>query len=166
MAFESCIYGYIAEACQNPSGAATPFDEEVLALKAHNESVLNALPVLDDWPPLSRHMFGWAPASENVITYGRRPLHFAAGLKEVDWEIGEWLDKFEDLLRRLYWDRVVLHIEFGQALPRSMTWTTKPGYVHLFKGGLPPVLEWDIETSMSPEELNYRWPTRGAKKSE
>jgi hypothetical protein len=33
MGFSSYVYGYIAEANQNPSDAGVPFEEEVLALQ-------------------------------------------------------------------------------------------------------------------------------------
>ncbi|WP_390342043.1 hypothetical protein ACFJIS_17745 [Variovorax boronicumulans] len=159
MGFSSYVYGYIAEANQNPSGADVPFEEQVLALQKYNEMVIDSLPAQDDWPPLSRRMFGLAPSAEPMIAYWGRPIHFAAGLKEIDSDIGKWLDKFENLLRRLYWDRVQLHIEFGLSPARSMTWEIKRGYVHVFKGGPPPPVESTLQTSMEPEELEYRWPT-------
>lgn len=62
MRFSSYVYGYIAEANQDPSDTGVPFEEEVLALQKYNEMVIDSLPAQDDWPPLSRRMFGLAPS--------------------------------------------------------------------------------------------------------
>src|SRR4051794_24381317 len=104
MGVPTIFLGYIEEAWPGNVGDGGPGAKEHLrALTAeiarHNEAALKALPPEDEFPPLCRPMFGWPPAGSQ-ITYQNRIIHFAACMKNVEFCLREWVDKFEQLLRR------------------------------------------------------------------
>lgn len=73
-------------------------------LADRNAEAINSLPVNDEWPPLSRSMFG-ASFNEREI-YGGQVIHFGAAFKNIDeddedWQL--WLKKFENLLSKMWW---------------------------------------------------------------
>ncbi|WP_282296579.1 hypothetical protein [Stenotrophomonas sp. PS02289] len=159
MGVHTFIYGYIKEAW---SGSAANGCEELSkrlgandrTLELHNESVLGALPDADGWPPMSRHMFGWPPATDYLITYKGRPFHFAASLKEVDFEVRDWLDKFEALLRQMYWEEAMVHVQTAYLGEHTFTWCPKPEWVtRLAAGVLEPIASWDFTSTMDAEDL-------------
>src|SRR5690349_11159562 len=82
-------------------------------LQSHNQRILAELPVQDQSPsPLVRGMFAvpdWRGGLHlgQVIPFGGS---FEDDAMSKDWW-DAWLDKFESLLRRLYWTSVVLHLE-------------------------------------------------------
>jgi hypothetical protein len=85
-----------------------------------NSRVIDSLPIEDDFPPLSRRMFSFSPLSPSgrgellTSTYRGRVIYFGGSFSSIfdGWE--EWLTKFENLLRRLYWEHaaVVLITEY------------------------------------------------------
>jgi hypothetical protein len=159
MGVQSLLYGYIEEAWPGAAaGGDAILAQQLLDNTAHicrhNEDVLNSLPVEDSWPPLMRQMFGWAPWNAPLIVYWNRPIHFAASLKELDFELQDWLDKFEKLLRMLYWETAVVHFEAAYLGYHTFTWSPKRDWVSkLCKGSLELITEWDFESSMDCSEL-------------
>ncbi len=158
MGVHTSIHGYIKEAW---SGSRANGYEELWnqlrsndrTLKLHNESVLGALPEEDGWPPMTRHMFGWAPPTDAVITYKGRPFHFAASLKDVDFEVRDWLDKFEALLRHMYWEDAVVHVQTAYLGHHTFSWRPKPEWVtRLSSGMLEPIASWDFTSTMEAED--------------
>jgi hypothetical protein len=114
MGVRSFLYGYIEEAWPGAKSDGSREHLQLLvdnahAIERHNDAVLSMLPLEDAWPPLNKHMFGCALSDAPMINYKTRPIHFAASLKEVDWELRDWLDKFEVLLRDLYCEKAVVH---------------------------------------------------------
>ena len=161
MGVQSLLYGFIEEAWP---GARTDGSERhakllkdnARAIERHNEEVLSALPAEDDddWPPLSRSMFAYAPAQTPLITYRRRIIHFAASLKQLDEELRDWLDKFELLLKDLYWERAVVHFEAAYMGDYRFEWRPPGEWVtRLTDGVLEPIVTWQFQTSMDPSEL-------------
>ena len=69
-----------------------------------NDAVLSSLASDDAWPPLCRSLFSvTGDDSMHGSFRGRRLIHFAGRFNYLVNHIGEWSDKFEPLLRRLYW---------------------------------------------------------------
>jgi hypothetical protein len=99
-----------------------------------NDAALAALPEDDAWPPLVRAMFSVTGPDELHGSHRRRRLiHFAGHLNHFIRDLGEWLDKFERLLRTLYWTRaevLVLNCWSGPPvrLMYSVTSETIKGY--------------------------------------
>jgi hypothetical protein len=85
-------------------------------------------------------MFGWAPADAPMIVYRNRIIHLGASLKEMDWALREWLDKFEAVLRRLYWESAYVRFEAAYLGVHEFTWRPKRAWVEdLCCGRLSPI---------------------------
>jgi hypothetical protein len=160
MGVSSFLIGYIEEAWP---GVAAGGDEAVLAhleeahrtLGRHNDAALQALPEQDEFPPLCRSMFGWPPAGAAMITYRNRLIHFAASMKEVDWYLRDWLDKFEALLRRLYWESAYARVETAYLGPHEFRWRPASEWVEsLCKGRLTPIEKWSFTSTMDARALD------------
>ena len=166
MGMVSRLYGYIEEAWPGANAGGDSKKMQLLVdqsrrIERHNEAILQALPIIDEWPPISRHMFAYAPPDVQMITYKNRLIHFAASLKEVDGDIGQWIEKFEHLLRSLYWESAVVHFEAAYEGEHRFEWHPKDEWVsRLCNGFLEPVLQWDRTSTMSEDELaERRWGT-------
>jgi len=159
MGVQSLLVGYIKEAWPGLAGGGHgPTLDRLRAadreISAHNERVLESLPAEDTWPPLSRPMFGWAPVDAPMVVYKNRLIHFAASFKQPDWELRDWLEKFEGLLRRLYWESVYVRFEGAYLGIHEFTWRPTEAWVkELCQGLLVPIAEWSFTSSMPAGEL-------------
>ncbi len=162
MGMTSRLYGYIDEAWPGAAAGGNPQKMQFLVARAreieqHNEATLNALPAPDAWPPVSRDMFGWAPYDSHMVVYKNRPIHFAASLKEVDWNLGDWIEKFERLLRTLYWEKALVHFEGAYGDEHTFVWHPKREWVsRLCSGILEPISEWERTSTMEESDLEQR----------
>jgi len=80
-------------------------------LYVKNREVLGCLPARDSWPPLER-TFCTIPMNAGKPGFHRtQMIHFGLSFEnfEQGWSI--WLQKFESLLREMYWTQVRLHLE-------------------------------------------------------
>jgi hypothetical protein len=156
----SFFVGYIEEACPGLRTNGSPEHMQLLidnarSISAHNERVLGALPTEDDWPPLSRTMFGWSPSDASMINYRTRPIHFAASLKEVDWDLRDWLDKFEALLKQMYWEKAYVQFDAAYIGEHQFTWhPTRDWVERLTSGTLEPITTWTFESTMDSNDLD------------
>jgi len=124
MGHELIIYGIIEGATAGPN--------DFTLLHRRNETVINALPETDDWPWLTRAMFQ-LPGERPQGTYHTQIIHFGLSMKDgappnrqkgyVDgydpihnWRnpvrdsITGWMEKFESLLRQMYWYGADVHV--------------------------------------------------------
>ena len=114
------LYGYIEEMDIWKS----PIKNQV---KRHNYRIIKSLKKDDDWPPLSREMFSITNNSNNEIyrpnlEYSGRVIHFGANLKSVEYELDEWLEKFEDLLSKLIWIESNVHFKTEYSELQTLHW--------------------------------------------
>lgn len=160
MGLTSRLVGYIEEAWPGVAASGDPVLMQHLIdtdrrIGQHNEDVLGALPETDEWPPLCRPMFAWPPADAPMIVYRNRLIHFAASQKVLDWELPDWLDKFEGLLRRLYWESAYIRFEGAYLGAHEFTWRPTEAWVkELCRGRLAPVSEWSFTSTLAAEELD------------
>lgn len=96
MGAESIVYGVIV--------GSRWMISEPKHLQDLNIAALEYLPSMDDWPFLTREMFATASY------YRSQVIHFGASFKSVEEAWTEWLEKFEALLSKLYWQQVQLHL--------------------------------------------------------
>lgn len=159
MGVHSILHGYIREAYSGSRGTGCEAHAKLLAgndreIWRNNESVLASLPVEDPWPPLSRNMFAYPPIRDLPITYKGRPIHFAASVKEVEWGLRDWLDKFEVLLSQLYWEKAVVYVDTAYLGDHVFSWRPKGLWVHqLSSGVLRPITEWEFSSTMGADDL-------------
>ncbi len=160
MGMTSFLLGYIQEAWPGLAAGGDPallaqLQETARAVVRHNNAVLEALPEEDEFPPLCGAMFGWPFAGAPMITYTTRLIHLAASMKEVDWYLRDWLDKFEDLLRRLYWRSAYVRVETAYLGKHEFSWRPAEKWVEsLCKGRLNSIQTWSFSSTMEAAELD------------
>ena len=97
MSDANILIGYISEPMPY-------YQRDPLFFRGPNDAALAELPADDVWPPLYRSMFTvTGDDSLHGSFRGQRLIHFAGHFNYLVSDLGEWLDKFERLLRRLYW---------------------------------------------------------------
>ncbi|HEX2837365.1 MAG TPA: hypothetical protein VHN77_04470 [Phycisphaerales bacterium] len=81
-------------------------------MRTWNDRVINDLPHADtEYPPLCRPMFSLPATDDRWHRYqGSRAIAFAIHQKYFDEDAHLWLPKLEDLLKRLFWDEVIIHL--------------------------------------------------------
>jgi hypothetical protein len=125
--------------------------EMQLKINAHNQQVIEDMPLYDNWPPLSRNMFAITSAGIRGETptydYGGRIIHFGANLKGVEMEWSEWKEKFESLLTKLLWTRAHVHFVTEYNSLQSFEWR-----IDLLKWSLRGATELK---SISPEHWKF-----------
>jgi len=132
MGQESIVYGYLLSApwmSQDPS-----------RLHQINQQVIQELPA-DGGPAAG--MF-WLPAP--CATCGNRRnelVHFGATIDDVRLHWKPWLKNFEATLRRMYWLRVVLHLEANDLGEHRYDWSVEANQIIRFFEDPPrPVERW------------------------
>ena len=158
MGAQSKLVGYIEEAWPGRATSNQTLAVELIAaeqqISRHNENVLGALPEVDEWPPLCRPMFAWTPVKTPMIVYKNRLIHFAASLKEMDWELRDWLDKFETLLRNLYWESAYIRFEAAYIGVHEFNYRPTDGWVQeLCQGRVTPIGGWSFSSTLPAEDL-------------
>src|SRR5215510_16587395 len=91
-------------------------DVAIERLWQHNRQVLNSLPDDHDekWPYLGKSMFSSSPMLTRVSPDGLKPtyrgpvIYFGGSFSSIWEDWAEWLFKFEELLRHLYWEHAVV----------------------------------------------------------
>jgi hypothetical protein len=80
----------------------------------YNRRVIRSLPAQDEWPFLTRRMFCASPMFGSgrkgllTATYRGPVIYFGGSFSSIYSDWAQWLDKFEALLRRLYWEHAVV----------------------------------------------------------
>jgi hypothetical protein len=89
-------------------------DRQMRRLWESNRHVIHSLPDGNDgWPPLYRRMFSFSQAGSKFVgpiitSYRGSVIYFGGSFSSIFNEWEQWLDKFEGLLRRLYWEHAVV----------------------------------------------------------
>jgi hypothetical protein len=110
MSEEFVVYGII-DAGQ--SGAGEKYNRH----HQLNRDVINSLQSNDGSPRITRSMFS-IPGAE--VTFRSQIIHFAASYNFLD--IEQWTQKFERLLRQLYWFSATVHIESEMGWAQRLEW--------------------------------------------
>lgn len=136
------LYGYIIEY------SVWERDENDIHQRVYeqNEKMIDSLPAMDAWPPLSREMFSICrndkelPLYSPNLEYFGRMIHFGAYVKGIERYWGEWKVKFEDLLSKLYFCEARVHINSdysGKWIAEWEVWLNK--YEAPYDGTMPPI---------------------------
>jgi hypothetical protein len=103
MSSESIVYGFIDGATYEPPAYRR--------LQENNFAVLAQLPDEDDFPCLTREMFAAPPPQARRGTSRSQVIHFGASMNGLEFGVVPlWVEKFEALLRRLYWIEATAHV--------------------------------------------------------
>ena len=134
MAQQSIIYGYIQ--------GAEWMSSDIHRLHRLNREIIAGLPEKDAFPPLTRQMFA-APSEGNDPASRGQIIHFGASIYEVELEWRKWLEKFEALLRKLYWFNAVVHLRTEMIGDHEYDWTVDANQiVHFFNDPPRPATKW------------------------
>lgn len=118
MGFESIVYGLI-------SGSTWSVKKGGYRKSQYkNIEVISSIPEEDNlWPPITRNMFSTPNDKPMCGVYRSQPLHFGCSLKGLEFsEISIWLDKFEKLLKKLYWFEAFANINTEVSGHYSIFW--------------------------------------------
>jgi hypothetical protein len=140
MASDSILYGSIDCFC-------TPGREDWRLLWRLNSAAIASLCEQSGKSLLSRNLFSVEEGSGRI-----QVIHFGAAFKNFASNWHEWLDEFEGLLRRLYWNTARVHLEDEELGLVACRWTLKNESWQLALQQ-PPVLrvEWDSACHTDPE---------------
>jgi hypothetical protein len=147
MGHEAVIYGVII-------GAVLHGAEDYRTLQSFNEHTLRSLPQDDYHPWVDATIFS-LPGPYPRGTYRRQPIHFGITIKEDtspvyvkgeyrEWE-DLWMEKFEEVLRKLFWTsaRLVLESDF-QPRRREFTWQpTEEALRRMYEEPHLPIHQWE-----------------------
>jgi hypothetical protein len=106
-----------------------------------SRAVLDALPEQDSWPYLTRDLFS-IPAPEH--SYGDHLITFGTIYNGVETAWSEWLEKFEDLLQRLDWDKAHVYLEAESLGSYHYCWKRTCSEVLQESGDAMPVYGWEF----------------------
>ena len=135
MSKQSIIYGYIQ--------GAEWMSSDVHRLHRLNREIIAALPETDAFPHLTRGMF--AVPGEDLQQAGSKLqiIHFGASMYEVEIEWRKWLEKFEALLKKLYWFNATVHLRAEILGDFQYDWTVDANQiVHFFNDPPKPATKW------------------------
>lgn len=137
MAHNTKIYGYINGAVWN--------SEDYYKLHRLNSEIINLVPNVDNnFPFINRSMFS-IPDEQGV--FRQQIITFGASYKTLEYEWDLWLEKFENILKKLYWWDAKIFVDFevmGQYVyeweidlnKRENWWKDKP----------EPITEWNYKS--------------------
>ncbi len=114
---ESIVYGCIKDGAAHVS----------LERRRINREAMLSLPRADAWPFLCQEMFNVPSVVPGQGNYQTEVMHFGASYKAVEYEWNSWMTKFEELLKKMYWDSVVVHLETELSGVHSFYWETMSG---------------------------------------
>lgn len=84
------------------------------------------------------------------LEYSGRIIHFGANLKSVEEDWGEWKQKFEALLKKLYWQEANVHFNTEYTTLQTFSWR-----VDLLK------YDFGDKTKMPPAITEAHWQFTG-----
>lgn len=138
MAFETIVYGMI-------DAGELESDVGMNVHHQRNLDVLAALPEDDEQPALIRSMFS---SPGKAAAYQSQVIHFGGSFETLERQFHLWLEKFEALLRQMYWYSVVLHLDselFEGDYEYQWVVSEKCLEERLFLPDPLPVNDWDFD---------------------
>ena len=164
MGHQVIIYGMVEGASLGGQGS-----RGFRVQQAHNESVIDNLPTDDNWPWLTRAMFA-LPGSNPLGTYREQIIHFGLSIKdrppispnsaydpEHGWPKADrkcvygWIEKFEHLLRKLFWYGADVHVSTEFEPDRVFCYTpTKAAFDKMISENPQPIDEWELSITNIP----------------
>jgi hypothetical protein len=141
MSQQSIVYGCIKVALpgKNP--------EAVRERRAVNRQVLSELPSNEEWPLLPREMFSLPAEALDLDVITSDVLHFGQAYRGIEHEWDQWLERFETILRQMYWETAVVHLETELRGTHTFIWVCEEGDHRPNQGEMNVRCEWTREAS-------------------
>ncbi len=137
---ESIVYGCIKD--------ASFFELDSARRKINRQAMLN-LPKADGWPFLCQEMFAIPRVEVDQANYQTEVMHFGASYKAVEYEWEQWIHKFEELLRGMYWVSATVHLETELSGTHTFIWDSNSDAHIPGSGDMQVRCEWSHEGSLS-----------------
>jgi len=149
MSEECLLYGCI----EGPNAVLLWKGQIWRELWKRNVQSIQALPDSDQSPPLTRWMFCVPTPDRYQDLYRVQAIPFAASVNHMSDLWPEWLDKFEGLLRRLYWQAAHVRLSIELHGEFQYLWKADPSpYRQWREEPLAPVGTWTF--SGGPREFS------------
>lgn len=130
MGHETIVHGYIE--------GSTFIPEEYRKFQSKNCVIISQLPAHDEYPYLSKSMFSIPGQGYDEGTYRSQIIHFGGSIKGL--EFGDellWVQKFEALLKKLYWFSAVAYIETEMDGDYKYSWFAAEDIIPSYHGECP-----------------------------
>jgi hypothetical protein len=137
MSEESILYGRINGA---PGTLENWYD-----LYKINKDIIENLPDNENWPPIVKGLFSVPETIPSPTFHRAQIIHFGASFKNFnDKDLRDWLSKFEDLLKKMYWWDVILHFDIELYGKYKYIWTATDDAIKKMRTLNPkPVTDWE-----------------------
>lgn len=140
MAHHTIIYGHIC-------GAFGKTDD-YYKLYELNKNIINSLPEIDDsgYPWINRSMFS-IPNEQGL--FRDQIITFGASYKTLEYKWHTWLEKFEEILKQLYWFNVTIHVEFEVLGNYTYEWEIDTDQImqKWHKEKSEPIVSWKYQSN-------------------
>jgi len=114
-------------------------------LQRLNKNIIDALPDNDSFPWLTKKMF-LVPDPDKDKMYRDQIIVFGASYKSVEYEWDEWLDKFEAILKQLYWSSATVHLDTELVGTHKYEWVFDVNQTDNWISDNPkPTTQWNFE---------------------
>jgi hypothetical protein len=136
MGHETLMYGFVL--------GSKYTREDIRFLQRLNQQVIDRLPASDDWPFLTRSMVHIPGEDFHEGTYRNHIILVGGTFKQIELHWNQWLNKFENFLRQLYWKKAKIHLETDIYGNHDYQWDADPlEWGKLFKDDPPsPIQLW------------------------
>ena len=138
---ESIVYGCIKDVLMSHS------PQEVEEHRERNRYVMMSLPSIEEWPLLSREMFALPVQVTDLDEAHTDVMHFGSSYKAVEHEWQSWLNKFEEMLKQMYWVSATVHLETEFNGTHTFTWDAEDCFHEPSSGELSVRCEWSREAA-------------------
>ncbi len=103
----------------------------------------------DDYPLLASDMFSVSRLRMKGDCAAANIIHFAMSYYGIEYEWSEWISKFEALLKLMYWQSVVVHLETEFSGVHTFKWESVNSSHIPGEDDFNVRCEWDHEVSFS-----------------
>lgn len=139
---ESIVYGIIRDVPSSDSAF-------VMHARLTNCDAILGLGDSDDFPYFTSGMFS-IPADDLLQgTYQTQVIHFAASYNSVEYEWQRWVNKFEALLKKMYWMSATVHLETELNGKHTFNWEAPGKYHEPNEQELKVRCEWEHELNFN-----------------
>lgn len=142
MAHNTKIYGYINGATWNT--------KDYYKLHRLNAEIINSLPITDEHSPfINKSMFS-IPDEQGI--FRQQIITFGASYNTLEYEWNLWLEKFENILKRLYWSDAKIYADFEVMGEYIYEWKVDFDKLdNWWKEEPESITEWKFHTNETPE---------------
>jgi hypothetical protein len=133
----SIVYGHIV--------GATWRSEDYHKLQRLNKNAISSLPTNDEiFPWITRNMF-LVPDPDIDKMYRDQIIVFGASYKSVEHEWDKWLEKFENILKQLYWTSATIHLDTELVGTHTYEWVYDFSEIDSLLSDNPmPITKWNF----------------------